>query len=120
MNQQELNKKLAEWAGFKETPSSYAGREFIWQVPDGSSIIDLPNFTNSLDACFKWLVPKLKVDEDTIMFAHPIESMKYYCEIIDADGEPIAGSLAYKAPALALCLAIEKLIDSEVASAPSG
>ena len=69
----------------------------------------LIDFTDSLDACFKWLVPKLwkqgykiiltNYDDDvcqaSILFGYNSHSEK------DAN------------PALALCLAIEKLISSE-------
>jgi len=95
-----LNKKLAEWAGLK------------WKLGDLGGFADeygylQPYFTQSLDACFKWLVPKLgkypciKFDfEDGLVFA-------YVC----ADDDKNAYGSAETA-ALALCLAIERLIDN--------
>ena len=77
---EELNKKLAEWAGFKQRGMSYTGFH-IWvnpneirhfdrsmreqqgeeypRMPDKDKHYQCPNFTESLDACFKWLVPRL-------------------------------------------------------------
>lgn len=95
----ELNKKLAEWAGLHPRERS-----------DGHTIerIDQPNFTNSLDACFKWLVPKLQGMGATvcldILLTCTLATIVYKAEMYEA---------SEKVPALALCLAIEKLIDKE-------
>ena len=66
MTDQEINKKLAEWAGFTvknyPEPRVYLG-EKAWFSPDGlffSGLINFIDFTNDLNACFKWLVPKLQ------------------------------------------------------------
>ncbi len=61
MNEQKLNKKLAEWAGLKQVPR-YDGTDMsnpLWLYPDGNHDNLCPGFTQSLDACFKWLVPKV-------------------------------------------------------------
>ena len=81
-----------------------------WLYPDGSygSIPDIDSL-EFLGFLFKYAVPKLETDKDTVMFAHPIKSKKYYCEIIDADGEPVASSLGHKDPALALFWAFDKI-----------
>jgi len=50
----ELNEKLAKWVGFTKITA-----EGGWNWPDGKRMIHPPDFCNSLDACFKWLVPKL-------------------------------------------------------------
>jgi len=90
MTEQELNKKLAEWAGFKY--DDWLG----WIYPDGENFDELPDFPNDLNACFKWLVPNIKDDitrmEVLISWAYEIYTLE-------------------NPPALALCLAIEKLID---------
>ena len=66
MTEQELNKKLAEWAGFtykfgKEmwNYERYKETNAWWEAPNGRRFKDLPDFTQSLDACFKWIVPKV-------------------------------------------------------------
>ena len=118
MSEQELNKKLAEWAGFekregvktfrKEGGTLYTEVNVWWLTPKIGRYRGewecLPDFTQSLDACFRWLVPKLE---------------NYTLQLADN------GHLAYafakthrqfgigKIPALALCLAIEELIDKE-------
>ena len=68
----------------------------------------LPIFTDSLDACFKWLVPKLGMyelnsyNQDSFHFA--------WVSLLEDGGWFTADS---KDPALALCRAIEKLIGDE-------
>jgi len=104
----ELREKLAKWAGFKY------GFRYGWDSPDGSWCRVLPYFDESLDACFKWLVPKLTgfLYQYTItinnirdgwacqLYGHT--DNPYIPKRIDETGET---------PALALCKAIEKLID---------
>ena len=91
MNEQELNEKLAEWAG--------CAMEYdrVYEKP----------FTQSLDACFKWLVPKLNHIE---MVGHNGDFV-WNPEI--KDRLATVSTIGGKSPALALCLAIEKLIDKE-------
>jgi len=125
MENKELNKKLAEWAGFEWIADSENNEWGIWQRPDGIKITHngeriysdsksryLPNFTESLDACFKWLVPKaiklladsdLSSDEEAIFKLFDLWLKEYWI----ARQDPI--SLA-----LELCKVIEKLIDKEV------
>jgi len=55
MSQQELKKRLGVWAGFKWDPST--GR---CMYPNGN-LYDSPNFLESLDSCFLWLLPHLKL-----------------------------------------------------------
>jgi len=109
----ELNKKLAEWAGFKKS-SLYVEQ---WIYPDiGESgkldelFDDVPNFTDSLDACFKWLVPKLK---RVGLWTTPKGFFRW--EVISLDKDNYYNSYYAERgnPALALCRAIEKLIDGE-------
>jgi len=98
MNKQKLNKKLAEWAGW--TPSELKAltvdrRYFL-------GLREIPNFTQSLDACFEWLWGKaIKMLADT---------EREGCEKLlglwlEEPGPPLTP--------LALCLAIEKLIEGE-------
>ena len=63
----ELNEKLAKWAGFKLHYNDWdEERQFPYFIPSGkpwrTHKIDsrpVPNFPEDLNACFKWLVPKL-------------------------------------------------------------
>ena len=114
----ELNKKLAGWAGFTEVkckdcyaePTEYGkGHPHSichYDYPDDSNThVELPDFTQSLDACFKWLVPKAY--PDSISFDYTAISfeceIKCFTKLYHGKGER---------EALALCKAIEKLIDS--------
>ena len=125
MLEQELNKKLAEWAGFekgegrkifrKEGGWVYTETNIWWLTPMVGKYRGewehLPYFTQSLDACFKWLVK----DNWSVSF-----NAKRVCllTIPKAKGiygsDVIVGKAEQPSPALALCLAIEKLIDSGV------
>ncbi len=123
----ELNEKLAKWAGFKQRGMSYTGIR-LWVAPDEVRHFDkvikeqqgqeyprmpdkdnhykLPDFPSSLDACFEWLVPKLKgysLSKPTFLGV---------CVAIVYMGESSFEGVELN-PILALCLAIEKLIDGE-------
>lgn len=103
----ERNKKLAEWAGVEKQRVGVPDHKLMFREC-------YPNFTESLDACFKWLEPKL--------------SNYNMCKGLEP-GKPVFGqhiaevwslthgySKAYsKEPALAFCLAIEKLMDGKAA-----
>ena len=56
-----LNEKLAKWAGIHwmtwiNHPEH--GTDWFLDGYDGKSSKEPPNFVESLDACFEWLVPK--------------------------------------------------------------
>jgi len=55
ISHQELKRRLAEWAGFKWDSSTNT-----WTYPNGSTG-DSPNFIDSLDSCFHWLLPHVKL-----------------------------------------------------------
>ena len=112
--EQELNKKLAEWAGF--IPFTQVGMEGEYAPPEGVKVVWTtfkPKFTRSLDQCFKWLVPKVIGNaEFSVIVTQDLAQCSGYVR-------PLQFGRQYDAvdnsnPALALCLAIEKLIDSEV------
>lgn len=103
----ELNRKLAEWAGFKfdKGGSSMSGiyiRPRWYCSKPYYKDLDLPDFTESLAACFKWLMPK---------------AIKEFGgeQVYQTVKIPLIGFIfAGNAIAPALCLAIEELIDKEV------
>ena len=114
-DQEKLNKKLARWRGLKlGKQASYSG---YYLFADTDGIIWSANFTGSLDACFKWLVPKIVIiggwvscgiDENEAFALIDAENDGFY-ELFNGkhfDAEATT-------PALALCLAIEKLIDEK-------
>ena len=108
MTEEELNKKLAEWAGFQEKWGEIiAPNGAIWWENE------LPNFTQSLDACFKWLVPRLWICnitlEEGIFWDVHVSIPDYHGRNKHGSGQALSEN-----PALALCLAIEKLIDKEI------
>ena len=101
MNEQELNKKLAEWARIPNGDCPGCGRSI--------------ELTQSLDACFEQLVPKLEDIAYEIRFVFPVEGeFSWSCCLIttgSALGRRAKGDA--ETPALALCKAIEKLIDKK-------
>ena len=113
MDKQTLNKKLAEWAGFIH---DHWGDELFIIYPNKKTIKpEPPDFTKSLDACFEWLVPKLR---PTYWAGVSYNSFwqgrgdTYEGEVRDNNMSMRIYKIA-ETPALALCLAIEKLIDGE-------
>ena len=99
--EQELNRKLAKWAGNFDVHYNDYLYKWRWQAPDGEWDID---FTSSLDACFKWLVPefRLEYDEEALL--------KLLTEWVDEVALHISD---IKKAAFYLCRAIEKMIDNE-------
>ena len=109
MNEQELNEKLAKWAEFIYQEIKFGGNtipQWYWEKEWGHW--EPPNFTQSLDACFKWLVPKATVVLADIDLSTIKEAVH---KLFQLWAEQDAASHA-----LALCLVIEKLIDSGVYS----
>ena len=117
MDEQVLKRKLAEWAGWKYKADSPYSREtsYGWQAPnDWLWQNSPPDLTNSLDACFKWIVP----ENCSVCFNHMKGNV--VCLLTIPKGTGIYGSYVISSgkvskgeDALALCLAIEKLIDGE-------
>ena len=104
MMHKELNEKLARWAGFKTaTPTSFARG---WhKCPDETLCQELPNFTESLDACEKWLILKLDSYQISRASGHRVHCAQVW-------GDMVIYTVADESPALALCKAVEKLIDA--------
>ena len=120
---QALNRRLAEWVGFWQ---KITGSSDYWHYPSkpNGKVCgwSYPSFTTSLDACFRWLVPKVELyltnkghryeeisfgKENNEGFCFIVwwqNGDDYGCQVTDGRGEP----------ALALCRAIEKLIDAEI------
>lgn len=114
---QALNERLATWSGFKHTKfkGEYDGKKFTMSnitQPDGKTYKtyfgDIPDFTSDLNAIFKWLVPKLKGLAE-IDISSPDENGRTMCKVIAYENSYGNG----ETPALALCLAIDKLITEE-------
>jgi len=122
---EELKRKMGEFAEFRyepDLPYYYSKilvgedgsfikeeKQIGYWVKDGMAYRELPDFTESLDACFEWLVPD-----------HDISSIKFtyldddvLCRITTVSGNEFGGLAPQEQDALALCLAIEKLIDKE-------
>jgi len=120
----ELNIKLAKWVGLTYDLTGAV------QNPD-SGLWSYGFFTESLDACFKWLVPKFKEMcasrsdyESSDTCDNDIHIFLRFCEgggwtkkgwIGSIKGFRTEGGVeGVETAALAFCLALEKLIDSEV------
>lgn len=118
----ELDKKLAEWAGWELKPGNYR----VWRHKNAIPVIDEytylnhpPVFTESLDAGFKLLVPKLQTKTPGTAMNH-VRSISFKmgiggvcCLIEMSDYSVFTDDKFHKTPALALGRAIEKLIDKE-------
>lgn len=80
---------------------------------------DVPAFTDSLDACFRWLVPKLqelkwkmRISAATLLGGTAQSSLTCWERKYNKQNRPHICVNA-ETPALALCLAVEKLIQKE-------
>ena len=117
-----LNSKLAKWAGFKlESHKTLArawgegGGELFtltyWTAPQDDEMMELPDFTTSLDACFKWLVPKIR----ELGYRFNLNSLQGGGFIVRIYEKPFDFKFAAegKTASLALCLAIEVLLDGD-------
>ena len=99
-NQVRLNHELLLWVGFTLTNG-------IWVYPDGVTVDNgVPYFPESLDAIFEWLVPE--IEERGWFFRI---TSKYV--ILDKQGDFHDIRYHDHNAALALCLAIQKLIRSK-------
>ena len=109
LNLVELNEKIAKWSGFwqKHTPTSdywhfpetLGGRVYSWNPP---------RFVESLDACFEYIVPKLK-----LMYLTIWEGFEVHLAIRTPNDRYKVYIGKSETSALALCRAVEKLIDGE-------
>lgn len=106
MSNQELNEKLIKFAGLQLVKIHEGDDEasnFFTAIDTEGCLIVSSLFITSLDACLKWLVPKLtwvSIDGGEVDFEGQAAISGVGWEMARAE-----------TPALALCLAIEKLID---------
>ena len=107
MEKQKLNKKLSEWAGLKLAKEPCATGFYLFADEEG--VCYEADFTQSLDACFKWLVPKA-IDE--IMAEQECSSDIAYAILFKKWLQEL--ELIIPEAALALCLAISKLIEKDI------
>ena len=111
MSDQKLNKKLAEFAGIEYVKHvvQVCGQmveRYEWHYPDGSYHHYSPDFPNDLNACFKWLVPKVI---DIIMAEQECSSDLAYAILFKKWLQELELDIPHYAPTL--CPTIEKLID---------
>lgn len=110
-----LNEKLLIWRGFREYSPN------MWFSPDADLTAKIkvvgraPYFPDSLDLCFKWLVPRLDATRNIRHIIFSVSSSespptKWVCEIVWfllEEGEmPLFGK--GDSPAMAFCKACEK------------
>ena len=119
-NEQKLNERLLKWVYPKAriryndeeglelfTPEYIAsGKSFRTHMIDAKPV---PRFTHDLHACFNHLIPKLDVMFLTIS-SKQTEAKLRKGDSLDSDSWWLAEN---QNPALAICLAVEKLIEFE-------
>ena len=119
---EELNKKLVEFAGFitSKVDIERQGEHGIIDsiiTPNGKQYFgEMPDFTDpdfGVAYCFKWLVPKVEY-YFSYQFNETLlkdESKRWRCLLSNKGFGKEKFESFGATPALALCLAIEKLID---------
>ncbi len=108
---EELNKKIAEWLGWEFNAT---GERFRFHSGASGWLYSrhLPKFTTSFDACFGYIVPKLdSVLIDCKKKPRPLYKKLPPCHVYVGKKEVGYFSAGAETPALALCRAVEKLID---------
>ena len=125
MNEEELNKEMVEFAGFKRSNDHLPENEWDFYLLYGETnpqTLIRPilargmlnkglNFTKSLDACFKWLVPKIR--ERGLLLELNDMKPDWHWDIWKPKGTgEILACEDDEHPALALCLAIAKLLEA--------
>ena len=108
-NVDKLNKKIAEWCGFRGRTTTDPDWYRPQVIAPGGQVIAMPDFTTALDACFEYIVPKLGLVFDHIQL---LKRDKGWIARVRGFGYHYMASY-YKTPAPALCRAVEKLIDGE-------
>ena len=101
---EELRNKIAKWLGWEFHADGVHWRS----SPDvlGCSVLEnLPDFPNDLNACFEYTVPKLKY-----FSLYYDRGLGWLISIDDKNRVEMASE---ESPALALCRAVEKLIQGE-------
>ena len=112
MDDKMLNKSLALAAGFELAAFMHETELFTHLGLPKNSFYDCPEFTQSLDACFKWLVPKLKeLDPNTRIEFQSNQVSIFRSNPADDDFPTKFWASAWAdTPALALCRAVEKIL----------
>ena len=112
-----LKEKLALWVGFEHEVCSSVKRGHCWVDPlEGGHEEEPPNFPESLDACFEWLVPKLFEKGYWIKADHSHSQYHSESHTYTLGRHIFTGSevtVSNEKPAVAFCLAVEQLIDGE-------
>jgi len=118
-NEQERNKKLAEFAGFKYSHTALSFERGIMSLLNdrlntwaGTSGIDFLSEDTGLSACFKYLVSKIMEDGYGYILSDSCGKKPHlftlYCGYNEGEEKSIFSASA-ETPALALCRAISKL-----------
>ena len=116
----ELNKKMLEFAGFELKPTIMSWRtmdwpDYSWHTPSGEVLDEsmLPDFPHDLNACMKRLVPLLIKLEPKVWMSLSQVSIVSFAAMLKANtDDKLIGWAVENDPALALCKAIERMVDN--------
>ena len=115
-NMSDLNRRLAKWAGFYES----SGPSLWWMRPNRTIYgRNHPDFTHSLDLCFKWLEPELfKQGYRYCLQQRQLpgvgEGHQMDLRIYGGDGRSFREFSGFdKEPAMAFCNAVGKLMEAK-------
>lgn len=120
-NERELINKLAEFAGFKLKKVQcvgmvyYENEQDCWYYNDKEYGFEPPDFPRSVDACLKWIVPKLIT---ALAHADLSTEEEAYRKLFDEWARVLVKTIEHPSsmitiahPSLALCAVLLKLID---------
>jgi hypothetical protein len=105
---QELKRRLSAWAGFK-----WDSLKNTWIYPNGNTG-DSPDFVDSLDSCFHWLLPHVKlirIDYVASGISPKGEITEWQVGIVSYNNPKLNQVYGFaRSPSEALCRAINNLI----------
>lgn len=105
---QELKRRLSAWAGFKWDSSKNT-----WIYPNGNTG-DSPDFVDSLDSCFHWLLPHVKlirIDYVASGISPKGEITEWQVGIVSYNNPKLNQVYGFaRSPSEALCRAINNLV----------
>jgi len=111
-DQEIIQEAIAKWLGFHKVPSNYSTQAFLWEAPNGGHSIDIPDFMESLDACFEWIVPRIWKEKFWMQLLGD-GIIGWDCRIHHLNSNDNYSIYQHKELPMAICLATKELINKE-------
>lgn len=109
-----LNKKIAKWCGWEYFPNDSQDRKWLIPKPYNVWTWNCPNFTESMEAILKWVVPKLSSLKIPFVVGNTKDTKpnKFLVNLYDDDHSTNYSEMDNSMP-MAFCKALGKYIDAQ-------